>query len=279
MVDQISRVEVAREKESSLRAVSLLYHDVIDGIDWDSSGFRGPGTAKYKLTRADFESHLAAIAANGSKPAIISAEVGGPLTKDLGLLLTFDDGGSSAITIAALLGLRGWRGHFFVTTGQIGKRGFLSQEQIIELRKQGHVIGSHSFSHPTRMSYCSREQVVEEWTRSIGLLSNVLREPVVIASVPGGYYSRRVGEAAATAGIRVLFTSEPTTEIRPVLGCLVLGRFNIFRGMQPRVPVDLLADRSQARMRQWMHWNAKKLAKKMAGRPYLAARQLLLRNG
>jgi hypothetical protein len=33
------------------------------------------------------------------------------------------------------------------------------------------------------------------------------------ASVPGGYYSDRVAETAAAAGIRILFNSEPTTKV------------------------------------------------------------------
>jgi len=40
-----------------LRAACLLYHDVIENGDWDSSGFVGPGTAKYKLSRAEVEAH------------------------------------------------------------------------------------------------------------------------------------------------------------------------------------------------------------------------------
>lgn len=262
-----------------MRAVSLLYHDVIEGVDWDSSGFTGPGTAKYKLTRAAFEAHLASIAGTGNTPTLVSASDAAYLPRDRSVLLTFDDGGvSAATTIAALLGCRGWRGHFFVTTGQIGKRGFLSQDQLLELHRQGHVIGSHSCSHPMRMSYCSPEELLDEWASSICVLSEILHAPVVTASVPGGYYSRRVGEAAAAAGVRVLFNSEPTTSIHSVHGCLVIGRFNIFRGMPPRVSGDLIANRPLARFRQQMHWNVKKIAKKIAGGPYLAARQALLRN-
>lgn len=46
-----------------MKAACLLYHDVVENADWESSGFIGPGTARYKLNRRDFESHLACIAA------------------------------------------------------------------------------------------------------------------------------------------------------------------------------------------------------------------------
>jgi peptidoglycan/xylan/chitin deacetylase (PgdA/CDA1 family) len=262
-----------------LRAACLLYHDVIDGDDWDSSGFTGPGTAIYKMSEQQFEAHLAALASVRTTPPISGHELANDQAETLPFLLTFDDGGESAATrIEYLLNPYGWRAHFFVTAGQIGKRGFLNPEQIRQLRKKGHVIGSHSYSHPQRMSHCTQKQLMEEWSRSTQVLSNILGEPVSSASVPGGYYSRQVAETATACGIRLLFTSEPTTKIDDVLGCLVVGRFNLFRGVPPHVAADLVSAFSQARLRQWMYWNAKKIAKKVAGRPYLAARQILLRN-
>ena len=262
-----------------MKVACLLYHDVVDGADWDSSGFTGPGTAKYKLSQAEFEAHLSAIAKAGHAPARSVHQLSS-VSGDLPFLLTFDDGGESTATrIAGMLEKHGWRGHFFVTAGKIGTKGFLNPEQIRGLRKAGHVIGSHSFSHPTRMSHCSREELTDEWTRSVKMLSGILGEPVDTASVPGGYYSSRVGETAADAGIRVLFNSEPTTAVHDLRGCLIIGRYNIFRGTPPSVSAALVSAHSGARSRQWLYWNFKKIAKKVAGRPYLAARQLLLRKG
>jgi peptidoglycan/xylan/chitin deacetylase (PgdA/CDA1 family) len=152
-------------------------------------------------------------------------------------------------------------------------------EQIRRLRRSGHVIGSHSFSHPMRMSHCSNQELTDEWTRSVRLLSSVLGEQVDTASVPGGYYSARVGETAARSGIRFLFNSEPTTQIQSVGDCLVIGRYNVFRGAPPGFSAAIVSTRSAARTKQWMYWNLKKIAKKAAGGPYLAARQWLLRKG
>lgn len=58
-----------------MRAACLLYHDVIEGTDWDSSGFTGPGTAKYKLSRPEFEAHLAAIAKVRDTPSSTAHEL------------------------------------------------------------------------------------------------------------------------------------------------------------------------------------------------------------
>ena len=50
-----------------------------------------------------------------------------------GLLLTFDDGGKSAVRIADLLDKKGWKGHFFVTTSLIDTSGFVTPSNILDL--------------------------------------------------------------------------------------------------------------------------------------------------
>ena len=64
------------------------------------------------------------------------------------------------------------------------------------------------------MAALTRAELDREWRQSIARLSAVLGDPVKVASVPGGYYSREVGESAAAAGIEALFTSEPTAHGR-----------------------------------------------------------------
>lgn len=273
-------MEVSREKGPPVRVIALLYHDVVENADWNSSGFTGPGTAKYKLNRPDFAAHLRAIAASRDDAPCRAHDLLTANPSSLPFLLTFDDGGESAYTrIAGVLEELGWCGHFFVTAGRIGQRGFLTRAQIRELKNKGHVIGSHSFSHPTRMSHCSGEELMNEWTTSVQILADVLGEGVDTASVPGGYYGKKVAETAVKAGIRILFNSEPTTRIQVVSGCVLIGRFNVFRGKSPSFSGDLVSASPKARVQQWLFWNSKKIAKIVAGGPYLKARQVLLRRG
>src|SRR2546427_12151373 len=84
------------------------------------------------------------------------------------------------------------------------------------------------------MASCPWDQLIHEWAKSAAILSELLGEPMRIASVPGGAYSRRVAEAAAVAGITALFTSEPTSRCRQVDGCLVVGRYSVRRWTPPR---------------------------------------------
>jgi peptidoglycan/xylan/chitin deacetylase (PgdA/CDA1 family) len=194
------------------------------------------------------------------------------------LFLTFDDGGSSAHTsIADRLEKHGWKGHFLVTTDYIGKRGFLIKEQIRDLRQRGHVIGTHSASHPPWMSRCSWRQLVAEWTTSVKVLSELLDEQVIVASVPGGHYSKQVARAASHAGIKVLFNSEPITRRHQVDGCLVLGRYTIIRGTSPALVTRIACGDPASRFRQFLFWNTKKVFKFFGGKAYLRIRSLALK--
>ena len=258
-------------------SVNLLYHDVtVAGAD-DSSGFPGPGAAQYKLTIPEFEQHLAWIQSAVRQPGIISCQKSEWLTNDaIQWSLTFDDGGQSAITeIAPRLERRGWRGWFFVTTDRIGSDAFCTADQIRELHQRGHQIGSHSCSHPAQFSSCSWEQMVDEWQRSCKLLSEIVGQPILSASVPGGFYSQQVAKAASKAGIRVLFNSEPTVSSFEVDGELVLGRYNIYRGMHCQEAVSLLRSPFR-RWRQAVFWNLKKAGKTLAGPLYRSLRQQIL---
>jgi peptidoglycan/xylan/chitin deacetylase (PgdA/CDA1 family) len=254
-------------------AIAILYHDVVEPGRDDASGFPGAGSARYKLTTGDFARHLEALARAAIRPL---CEVEGTTSGAGAWLLSFDDGGRSALEPTAdMLEKHGWRGVFFVTTDRIGTPTFLSAAQIRELRRRGHVIGSHSHSHPERMSWCSPDQLRTEWITSRDTLEEILGEPVRAASVPGGFYSRAVAETAAEAGYKVLFNSEPTTGVRTIDGCLVVGRYTVYRGMSPTAAARLVTNRT-ARWRQTVAWNVKKVAKAVGGRAYLALRHHLL---
>jgi peptidoglycan/xylan/chitin deacetylase (PgdA/CDA1 family) len=260
-----------------VRAISLLYHDVVLPGRQSSSGFAGGDADIYKLTLPDFERHLDAIRSALPKPAIIVSERGFIDVSPTRPLLTFDDGGVSAHEhIASLLETVGWRGHFFVTTNWIGKEGFMNAAQIRDLHARGHFIGSHSCSHPTRMSHCSRQQLRREWTESLAVLSDILGKTVEIASVPGGYFGRNVVEEAGAAGIRTLFTSEPQTQANVVNGCWVLGRYTIKDGDTPEKAAAMASGRLLPRFQQFAYWNTKKLLKTAGGTSWIRMRKWVL---
>jgi peptidoglycan/xylan/chitin deacetylase (PgdA/CDA1 family) len=284
-----------------MRAVSLLFHDVYVA-DPAESGFVSDAANRYKLSVAAFEAQLDAVAAvRTDAPLLFDGREGNegcgegssqsrqrreerkepalqPLRSDplrpqpplrpTPWSITFDDGGVSYYTRAAdRLEARGWRGHCFVSTDFVGRSGFLDAAQIRELDARGHVIGSHSASHPARFSACPFEQMVREWRDSRARLEDLVGHAVHVASVPGGYFSAAVARAAAEAGLTVLFNSEPVTAIR-VGEMTIIGRFTIRHGDAPDAAMQFLAPSPWARSAAWLDWNAKGLIKPLLGPAY-----------
>ena len=205
--------------------MTLTYHDVADD-DGPHSGFVGTGPDHYRLTPSVFARHLDAIASSGIAPSLVTDA----RDEHRRVYLTFDDGGSSAVTaIAPMLVERGWRGHFFVTTDRIGSPGFLTPGEVRELSAHGHVIGSHGHTH-RMLTTLSQADVADEWRRSRALLEDLLGQPLISASVPTGAYSGTIGRLAGEAGYRHVFTSEPWLRPRRVGDSWIYGRFAIVHG-------------------------------------------------
>jgi len=263
-----------------MKAITLSFHDAVADANFAASGFTEQGANTYKLDVKDMEQHFDAVAALSPRPPG-SARVllDGP-PEHSPLFFAFDDGGSSAFDyIAPLLDKLGWVGHFFITGNRIDTPGFVTREQIKALDAHGHVVGSHSWTHPTRMAKCTRAQLNDEWQKSVDKLSTILGKQVDIASVPGGYYSPEVARSASACGVRVLFTSEPVKTIHSVDDCLVLGRYTLLRGMPAAVSQGLASEQtSPAQIKQYVLWNSKKVVKAVAGGPYLALRKRILKN-
>ena len=273
-----------------MRAISLLFHDIFVD-DPGESGFVSAAANRYKLTVADFDAQLERLAATRTEPPILASALE-PLPERLDgvscadrdisprmtpFVITVDDGGESYYTaLAERLERRGWRGHCFVTTDFIGERGFLSRSQIRELAERGHVIGSHSASHPARFNTLPFHRIATEWARSRATLEDLIGKAVDVASVPGGSYSPVVARAACEAGIRVVFTSEPITRVEKSNGCVLAGRFTLRRGDANDLASRLVSASPGARACAWASWNAKGLVRPLLGRSYASIADWLL---
>lgn len=233
----------------------FMYHEIT--ADPSTSGFQRRGARAYSCHPRLFESHLRTIAAVGSAPSLVSDLAAAPTPQVPGttLLLSFDDGGVSALAAADALARRQWRGHFFVVTNRIGTRRFLGRDDIRYLRSCGHLVGTHSHSHPDIFPRLSAPRMREEWDTSRGILEDLLGERCHVASVPGGDLSPAVIASADASGIDVLFTSEPELHPRQVGRCLLVGRYAVKGGLAPATIAALLALRGWERARLYRRWS------------------------
>lgn len=108
---------------------------------------------------------------------------------------------------------------------------FLTKKQIKELRERGHIIGSHSHSHPQNISELANSDLLEEWSRSKKLLESITGEEIKMASIPNGYSNERVALQAFQAGYDLLYTSEPSTKIIKFDNFYLMGRYVVYEGM------------------------------------------------
>lgn len=246
---------------------SMMYHEVAN--DPTKTGFQRPGAREYTLSRRAFSSHLDEIAAGPLRPTLVT-EID-PMVPGQHLCLTFDDGGLSALQVADELSRRGWRGHFLICTGRIGDRTFLDASGIRQLRQGGHLVGAHSHTHPDIFRDLSRAKMLDEWRISRSMVEQIIGEPVLAASVPGGDISQTVLEAAAQVGLRYLFTSEPWLRPQNVGGCWVLGRYIVKTSLTREILAGLV------RLRGWRRAQAQRAIKEVARRALGPAYRIYVR--
>src|ERR1051326_6347938 len=129
---------------------------------------------------------------------------------------------------------------------------------------------------PDSRSQGTRTYNGQSLSLSSAVLTDILSERVLTASVPGGYYSEKVARASAIAGLETLFTSEPTTHTDFVEGCLVKGRFMIQRNTSARTAAALARGAAVPQFRQLVWWNSKKALKAIGGRAWVNFRNRVL---
>ncbi len=257
--------------------ITLLFHDVY--IDAGSeSGFAGVAAERYKLSLAQFRAQLSAVARERDDPPVRVTGRWSYQEGELPFAISVDDGGVSYHSLVApCLAEYGWLGHCLVTTNQIGKPAFLHKHHIRELHAAGHLIGSHSATHPDRIHRLGWQQLVEEWAISKAVLEDIVGAPVLVGSIPGGYYARQVAMAARSAGLEFLFSSEPETSPFDVGGCRVYGRYTLRRQSALGLSGELVGLSSASRRQQWLEWNSKKALKKVLGASYAGVSNWLAR--
>lgn len=248
-----------------MKKIVLMYHDVINK-DYSESGFQNPTALKYKVFTDEFEAHISGICDYLHTQNL-------PLET---VRFTFDDGGSSFLTvIAPLLEKYNLKGTFFIATRYIGTPGFLSNTQIIELANSGHIIGAHSHSHPERLSALSLPEIVAEWTQSQVILKELLGYQPTVASIPNGYSSTAVINAMIDAGITEIYTSTPTTTIKKYNNSHIIGRFAITRDYSNSDVLKIITS-PYYRIKQKIRNDIISVAKIVLGPLYLSLRKHLI---
>lgn len=125
----------------------------------------------------------------------------------------------------------------------MGRKGFdvpaimprlwMKEDHLRRLCEAGHIIGLHSYSHPTTMHTLPADQQTMEYTRNIEHLQSVLNKPVTAMSHPCGNYNDDTLLVLRELGIEIGFRSSMSrTEISSLLEIPREDHANVFREMR-----------------------------------------------
>jgi peptidoglycan/xylan/chitin deacetylase (PgdA/CDA1 family) len=172
-----------------------------------------PRRSPFTVGTADFEQQIRFIAESGTGLSIeelgrsnsISGLSGGKI------VVTIDDGHRSVFEYAVPILKRYNIGAIiFVVPTWIGSEGFLSESELLEIAKDGFLIGSHSMNHrllaplPYSCQY-------DEAKQSKIILENMIGSTINLFAYPYGTrhaFSASTRDALASAGYDLAFTSQ-----------------------------------------------------------------------
>jgi peptidoglycan/xylan/chitin deacetylase (PgdA/CDA1 family) len=173
--------------------INLNYHD------FSGTAFPNYSRSVYTLNFSLFLKQLNELTFLNNVPLI---KILDDIPERLSYSLTFDDGKKSNLYIAEELARREISGTFFIISNRCQSRGYLSKSDILELRKLGMEIGSHSCTH-RHLSRLPQEEMMRELQDSKHFLEDIISQPVYCIAYPGGHCGKREFDAALESGYRI----------------------------------------------------------------------------
>lgn len=154
------------------------------------------------------------------------------MNDDKKLIISFDDGYESDYTVALryLTSVKS-TATFFITVNFVGKKGYLTWEQIREISDLNMEIGSHSISH-TALTKLTHKEVKIELEYSKKTIEDKVGKKVYGFSFPGGYYNKQIIDIALEdVGYAYVSTSEYFYNVKYKNGKMIFGRFPVYRNI------------------------------------------------
>jgi peptidoglycan/xylan/chitin deacetylase (PgdA/CDA1 family) len=184
------------------------------------------GYVRYIVRTSDFRSQMDLLQRQGWRGVSVAEAVRDFAPKSVAI--TFDDGCETDLLYAApVLRQMKFGATFYITTGFLGKPGYLTPAQLRELSGLGFEIGCHSMTHPY-LTDLNGADLHREVAGAKTQLEQILGTAVEHFSCPGGRHDRRVSEAARIAGYLTVATSRIQRNSRNS-DLLALGRTAVMR--------------------------------------------------
>ena len=174
----------------------LAYHSIGNTVDGDINNI-------YRLTRSEFVNQIEVVRQFADKHSFTFAPFGIP--KDKTICITFDDGYSDVLSVAAPI-LSNFKipFHVFISPQkmEINDQRYLSEPEIKEIYSvDTATVGAHGYSH-TSLTSISSDLARTELTRSKSALEEILSSPVDSMSYPYGHTNENITQIAEQVGFR-----------------------------------------------------------------------------
>ena len=184
----------------------LLYHEVTDFPE-RTKQIRKMSPAASLLTK-QFEEQMALLSERANTRVVTADDIFNKAEDDAKkIVLTFDDGFIGNYLFAFdILERYGFKATFFITVDDVSKDRYMSWEQIAALHKSGHLIQSHTMTHPM-LGECEESEITYELETSKRIIEDKIGSPVKYLSLPYGSLNERVITIAKQIGYKAIFTS------------------------------------------------------------------------
>ena len=184
----------------SLNVPILVYHSVHPAEKNETDLMK-----EFNVTPETFEKQLAFLKENSytviSFDDYISALKNEKTLPEKSVMINFDDGWKNQYDYAfPILKKYNDTATFFIETNFINHHGFLSLDEIKELRDTGMTIGAHTKNHPKLSTITDQNILDDEIAGSKKVLENDLGQPVKYLAYPYGLYNDQVIETTKKAG-------------------------------------------------------------------------------
>jgi peptidoglycan/xylan/chitin deacetylase (PgdA/CDA1 family) len=174
----------------------LAYHSIGNTVDGDINSI-------YSLSRAEFVKQIESVCQFANEHNFTFAPFGTP--KDKTICVTFDDGYSDVLSVAApILSSLKIPFHVFISPQktETNDQRYLSEPEIKEIYSvDTATVGAHGYSH-TSLTSISSELASIELARSKSVLEGMLSSPVDSMSYPYGHTNEYITQIAQQVGFK-----------------------------------------------------------------------------
>lgn len=189
-------------KKVFLWASSILYHNKKSKIVYYHDVYSDKKYTDMGTPLNMFVQHIKAINDAGFT---IRAKIQNP---DKEVMICFDDGFRGIYDTKKFFIDNGLRPTVFLAISLIGKPGYLNEDEIIELQKDGFIFQCHAWSH-SDLTELTKEELARELCESKKELTELLGKGVDEICFPIGYFSQLILDECKRYGYKTMYSSIP----------------------------------------------------------------------